>query len=203
MANISYCAVIVENREDYKKLLDVIYNDGNKFNDYCSEHSIDYLGSCDYLNKYLFRFECRWEPDFAIARMLSKEIGGELTMWTHTEGSTAPASKAVYNNGKRISKKNIPYDICDADMRECIIMCDWDGVNWYQHLKGNLELRVVGDARYPNLFKAFVLDYSDGNKKILDEQILHSINYTRNGDKLIVEDGIKAYVEHVENKYCA
>ena len=104
-------------------------------------------------------------------------------MWTQTEFAAAPASKAVYLNGKRISKTDIPYDIANTDMQKCINYTDWNGIDWYLDTEDG-SIWFKGTVGSP-FVKAFFVKYDeDGNKTIT-------------GGKLLFADEIKDYLAKI------
>lgn len=165
MANICYMAVVVDSKESFE----ILHNRIDSVNE---KTDSDFMGFAYWCNKYIFRFESKWEPDLKVPQILSKGLSTAIEFW-YQESLTGLAGKRIYENGKTIEKSNIDCDIRDMEMRRCLYYTDWEGINWDSSCHNSkFCINVRGEHRHPDILTIELRTFTDNGEVICAKEMV-------------------------------
>ena len=95
--------------------------------------------------------------------------------------------------GELIEEKDIPCEISDIDMQSCLMLTDWDGINWRYSIDGNKVIIIKGGVRYPGFLDVYV--------KMVEKEEDGSFKYTLTDRDILKSNDVGEYVEKMKSKY--
>ena len=182
MANICYSAVVTENKKDFIKVMNYLESQSygkflKKMGDNDENPSwTDYVGFAHMDKNHIFRFESSWIPPVDLVYEISKKCEGEIEFW-YQESGCGIAGMMKIKGGELIEEKDIPCEISDIDMQSCLMLTDWDGINWRYPIDDNHDIHIKSGVRYPGVLDVsveMVEEEGDGSFKytLTDRNIL-------------------------------
>ena len=198
MANICYSAVVTENKKDFIKVMNYLESQSyrkflKKMGDNDENPSwTDYVGFAHMDKNHIFRFESSWIPPVDLVYEISKKCEGEIEFWYQASGCGIAGMMKI-KGGEMIEEKDIPCDISDIDMQSCLMLTDWDGINWRYSIDGNKVIIIKGGVRYPGFLHV--------NVKMVEKEEDGSFKYTLTDRDILKSNDVGEYVEKMKRKY--
>lgn len=198
MANICYSAVVTENKKDFIKVMNYLESQSygkflKKMGDNDDNPSwTDYVGSAHMDKNHIFRFESSWIPPVDLVYEISKKCEGEIEFW-YQESGCGIAGMMKIKGGELIEEKDIPCDISDIDMQSCLMLTDWDGINWRYPIDDNHDIHIKSGVRYPGILDVYV--------EMVEEEGDGSFKYTLTDMKILKSNDVGEYIEKMKSKY--
>ena len=198
MANICYSAVVTENKKDFIKVMNYLESQSyGKFLEKMEDNDenpswTDYVGFAHMDKNHIFRFESSWIPPVDLVYEISKKCEGEIEFW-YQESGCGIAGMMKIKGGEMIEEKDIPCDISDIDMQSCLMLTDWDGINWRYSIDGNKVIIIKGGVRYPGFLDVYV--------KMVEKEEDGSFKYTLTDRDILKSNDVGEYIEKMKSKY--
>lgn len=198
MANICYSAVVTPNKKDFIKVMNYLGSQSyEKFLEKMGDNDenprwTDYVGFAYMGKKYIFRFESSWTPPVDLANEISKKCEGEIEFW-YQESGCGFAGMMKNKGGELIEEKDIPCDISDIDMQLCLMLTDWDGINWSYPIDEDHEIHIKSGVRYPEPLDVYV-------EKVEKEED-GSFKFTLTDRDILKSNNVGEYIEKMKSKY--
>ena len=213
MANICYSAVVTANKKDFIKVMNYLESHSyGKFLEKMGDNDenpswTDYVGFA-HMGKnhsfccgeswipmgknHIFRFESSWTPPVDLANEISKKCEGEIEFW-YQESGCGFAGMMKIKGGELIEEKDIPCDISDIDMQLCLMLTDWDGINWSYPIDGNHDIHIKSGVRYPGPLDVYV--------EMVEEEEDGSFKYILTDRAILKSNNVGEYIEKMKSKY--
>ena len=141
---------------------------------------------------HIFRFESSWIPPVDLVYEISKKCEGEIEFW-YQESGCGIAGMMKIKGGELIEEKDIPCEISDIDMQSCLMLTDWDGINWRYSIDGNKVIIIKGGVRYPGFLDVYV--------KMVEKEEDGSFKYTLTDRDILKSNDVGEYIEKMKSKY--